>query len=27
MPGTLLFACHRPGHYAYGMRGTIHISA
>jgi uncharacterized cupredoxin-like copper-binding protein len=23
--GTLLFACHRPGHYAYGMRGTIHI--
>ncbi|MGZ4241182.1 MAG: plastocyanin/azurin family copper-binding protein, partial [Actinomycetota bacterium] len=26
-PGTLLFACHRPGHYAYGMRGTIHISA
>jgi uncharacterized cupredoxin-like copper-binding protein len=25
-PGTLLFACHRPGHYAYGMSGTIKIS-
>ena len=26
-PGSLIFACHRPGHYAYGMRGTISISA
>jgi uncharacterized cupredoxin-like copper-binding protein len=26
-PGTLIFACHRPGHYAYGMRGTITIKA
>ena len=25
-PGNLIFACHRPGHYAYGMRGTITIS-
>ena len=25
-PGNLLFACHRPGHYAYGMRGTITIA-
>jgi uncharacterized cupredoxin-like copper-binding protein len=25
-PGTLIFACHRPGHYAYGMRGTITIA-
>jgi len=25
-PGSLIFACHRPGHYAYGMRGTITIS-
>lgn len=23
--GPLLFACHLPGHYAYGMRGTIRI--
>ncbi len=22
-PGTLLFACHRPGHFAYGMVGTV----
>jgi uncharacterized cupredoxin-like copper-binding protein len=21
--GSLLFGCHLPGHYAYGMRGTI----
>src|SRR6266540_7363011 len=20
--GTLLFGCHRPGHYSYGMKGT-----
>ena len=26
-PGTLEYACHRPGHYAYGMRGTITITA
>jgi uncharacterized cupredoxin-like copper-binding protein len=26
-PGSLIFACHRPGHYGYGMRGTIKISA
>ena len=26
-PGTLIFACHRPGHYAYGMRGTITVTA
>ena len=25
--GSLIFACHRPGHYAYGMRGTITITA
>lgn len=24
-PGTLEFACHLPGHYAYGMHGTIVI--
>lgn len=24
-PGTLLFACHFPGHYAYGMKGTITV--
>jgi uncharacterized cupredoxin-like copper-binding protein len=24
-PGTLLFGCHLPGHYAYGMRGTIRV--
>jgi uncharacterized cupredoxin-like copper-binding protein len=23
--GSLLFGCHLPGHYAYGMRGTISI--
>jgi uncharacterized cupredoxin-like copper-binding protein len=23
--GALLYACHRPGHYAYGMRGTITV--
>jgi len=25
-PGSLIFACHRPGHYAYGMRGTITVA-
>jgi uncharacterized cupredoxin-like copper-binding protein len=24
--GTLLFGCHLPGHYAYGMRGLITIA-
>jgi uncharacterized cupredoxin-like copper-binding protein len=24
--GTLLYACHRPGHYAYGMVGTVTTS-
>jgi uncharacterized cupredoxin-like copper-binding protein len=23
--GTTLFGCHLPGHYAYGMRGTIRV--
>ncbi len=22
-PGTVLFACHLPGHFAYGMTGTV----
>jgi uncharacterized cupredoxin-like copper-binding protein len=25
-PGTLLFGCHLPGHYAYGMRGVVLIA-
>jgi uncharacterized cupredoxin-like copper-binding protein len=24
--GSLPFGCHLPGHWAYGMRGTVHIS-
>jgi uncharacterized cupredoxin-like copper-binding protein len=24
--GTTYFACHAPGHYAYGMRGLIHVT-
>jgi uncharacterized cupredoxin-like copper-binding protein len=24
-PGRLLFGCHLPGHWAYGMRGTIRV--
>lgn len=24
---TLIYACHLPGHFAYGMRGTLVISA
>ena len=24
-PGRLLFGCHLPGHWAYGMRGTISV--
>ena len=23
--GTAYFACHLPGHYAYGMRGIVHV--
>jgi uncharacterized cupredoxin-like copper-binding protein len=26
-PGTLVFACHLPGHFAYGMHGEVHVSA
>ncbi|MCA1692804.1 MAG: plastocyanin/azurin family copper-binding protein [Acidimicrobiales bacterium] len=25
-PGTLLFGCHLPGHWTYGMRGTIRVA-
>jgi uncharacterized cupredoxin-like copper-binding protein len=25
-PGTLIFGCHLPGHYAYGMRGQIVVA-
>ena len=25
--GSLIYACHLPGHYAYGMRGLLTISA
>jgi uncharacterized cupredoxin-like copper-binding protein len=24
-PGEVFFACHLPGHYAYGMKGTIRV--
>ena len=24
-PGTYVFACHLPGHFAYGMHGTITV--
>ena len=24
--GTLLFGCHLPGHYRYGMRGSIYVT-
>jgi len=24
-PGTLLFGCHLPGHWDYGMRGTVQV--
>ena len=24
-PQTLTFACHLPGHFAYGMRGTVRV--
>jgi len=26
-PGTLRFACHFPGHLAYGMQGTVRVIA
>jgi uncharacterized cupredoxin-like copper-binding protein len=26
-PGQLLYGCHIPGHWAYGMRGVIRVSA
>ena len=25
-PGRLIFGCHLPGHYDYGMRGTLRIT-
>jgi uncharacterized cupredoxin-like copper-binding protein len=25
IPGELIFGCHLPGHYDYGMRGTVAI--
>ena len=25
-PGSLIFGCHLPGHYAYGMQGAITIA-
>jgi uncharacterized cupredoxin-like copper-binding protein len=25
-PGALIFGCHVPGHYAYGMQGTVTIA-
>ncbi|MGH2674318.1 MAG: cupredoxin domain-containing protein [Actinomycetota bacterium] len=24
-PGALLFGCHLPGHWSYGMRGTVRV--
>ena len=24
-PGSLVYACHLPGHVAYGMQGTIEV--
>lgn len=24
-PGSLTYGCHRPGHYAYGMRGVVRV--
>ena len=26
-PGTMVFACHLPGHFAYGMRGSVEVRA
>jgi uncharacterized cupredoxin-like copper-binding protein len=25
-PGDLTFACHLPGHFAYGMQGTVSVA-
>ena len=25
--GEVRFACHLPGHFAYGMQGTVHVTA
>jgi uncharacterized cupredoxin-like copper-binding protein len=25
-PGTVVFACHLPGHLAFGMRGTVRVA-
>jgi uncharacterized cupredoxin-like copper-binding protein len=25
VPGTMLFGCHLPGHWAYGMQGKIRV--
>jgi uncharacterized cupredoxin-like copper-binding protein len=25
-PGTLIFGCHLPGHYAFGMRGLVAVA-
>ncbi|MEX2458925.1 MAG: cupredoxin domain-containing protein [Actinomycetota bacterium] len=25
-PGPLIFGCHLPGHYAYGMRGEVRVA-
>lgn len=26
-PGTMEFACHLPGHFKYGMKGTVKVSS
>ena len=26
-PGTVLYACHLPGHFAYGMRGRVIVTS
>ena len=26
-PGRVLYACHLPGHFAYGMKGTVTVEA
>ena len=26
-PGKVLFACHLPGHFAYGMKGYVIVDA
>jgi len=25
-PGSLIFGCHLPGHYAFGMRGSVTVA-